>query len=209
MHVHTPMRRLAGTQKENFFKEKLRQKRARYGHSFDFFFFVCFLEVSDRLSSPKLSAQNSSSLSSLPLPPPAASESISHKNDDETNNLKEQQQSSSLINDASRTQTKLDENTTQPQPNTQKKKTNQQFTFSEDSRKRAQILLEELTKDIEDRSKHLYSHTSLPSNHDQHLSQRSSYDPYTDKLPPKSRRRSSALTKTSNQNDTITANDTS
>jgi len=173
---------------------------------------VCFLEVSDRLSSPKLSAQkSSSSLPSLPPPPPAASESISLKNDDETNNLKEQQQSSSssLINDASRTQTKLDENTTQPQPNTRKKKTNQQFIFSENSRKRAQILLEQLTKDIEDRSKHLYSHTSLASNHDQHLSQRSSYDPYTDKLPPKSRRRSSALTKTCNQNDTITANDTS
>jgi len=194
-----------------FFEEKLIQKKTRYGHSFDFFFFVCFLEVSDRLSSPKLSVQKSSSLSSLPPPPPAASESISHKNDDETNNLKAQQQSS-FINDASRTQTKLDENMTQPQPNTRKKKTNQQntkFIFSEDSRKRARILLEQLTKTIEDRSKHLYSHTSLPSNHDQHVSQRSSYDPYTDKLPPKSQRRLSTLTKTCNQNDTITANDTS
>ncbi len=147
---------------------------------------MCFLEGSDRLSSPKLSAQKSS-FTSLPSlsPPPAASESISQKNNDETNNLKEQQQSSSFINDVSRTQ---------PQPNTRKKKTNQQNTkliFSEDSRKRAQILLEQLTKAIEDRSKHLYSHTSLPNNHDQHLSQRSSYDPYTDKRPPKSQRRSS------------------
>ncbi|CAF0883109.1 unnamed protein product [Adineta steineri] len=138
-------------------------------------------ESSDRLSSPKLSAQNSSSPSS-PLSPTASSRPSVHllntnnttlntsesipqktdKNDDhKTNNLKKKQQSSSsspVTDDTSITKTEHDENTTKPIPKTRKQKSKQQeqndsnFILSKESKQRAQILLEQLTQSIENRS---------------------------------------------------------
>jgi hypothetical protein len=210
------------------------------------FSFVHFLEVSERLSSPKLSVQSSSS--PLPTsPPPAASsrssvhiidennatlstsKNIFHKNaDDETNNLKRQQTPPSISNDVSRTEITLDENTKKPKPRRRRKKTKQQqqqenekLILSNDSKHRAQILLEKLTQAIENRSKEFNSNHSHPHSSflgvehyktDQLHSQRSSLsspDPFTNKLPPKAQRRSSSLNKNFNHNDHTAATDTS
>ena len=188
------------------------------------FSFVHFLESSDRLSSPKLPDKSSS-----PLPPPSSSlpaasskpsvhdvinmnkstlsarETISQKTIDETNNLADQQQSSS-------TQINLDENTKQSKPKTQ-----QNSVLSNESKQRAQILLEKLTQTIDFHLKQSnINHTRSQEPYidlqhhkdDQIYSQRStisSSDLFTNKLPPKSQRRSSAL----NENDNKITDDTS
>jgi len=204
------------------------------------FSFVHFLEVSDRLSSPKLPVESSSS--SLPSSPhPAASsrsnihvidvnnatlstsENIPHKSDDDDDDDKNQQQSSPpphIFNDTSTTQIKLDENTKKPKPKKRKQKSkeqqdNEKTILSNDSKHRAQILLEKLAQSIENRSKqynlnHIHPDSSVLGI--QHIPQRSSAstpDPFTNKLPPKSQRRSSSLKKNLNQNDDTTTNDTS
>ncbi|CAF4290598.1 unnamed protein product, partial [Adineta steineri] len=89
-----------------------------------------------------------------------------------------------------------------------------QTSLSDDSKRRAQIILVQLTESIENRSKSnpVHLQTSLSDNHDQPLSQRSSksshdqpvpqkssHDPYTDKRPPKPQQRSSKLSKNSIQ----------
>jgi hypothetical protein len=150
-------------------------------------------------------------------------ENIHQKSDDETNNLKQQQQSSLPIsNDAS----KLDENNEKPKPKRRKKKTkqrqeNEKLILSDDSKLRVQILLEKLTQAMENRSKQLNSNHTHPHSSflgikhykdDQILSQRSSMsspDPFTNKLPPKSQRRSPKLNRNLDQNDNTAANDTS
>lgn len=188
------------------------------------FSFVHFLESSNRLSSPKLPDKSSSPLPSSSSFPPAASsrpsvhdvinmnkstlstrETISQKTIDETNNLTDRQQSSS-------TQINLDENTKQS-----KRKKQQNNVLSNESTQRAQLLLEKLTQDIDFHLKqsninHTHSQESyLDLQHhkdDQIYSQRSSIsssDPFTNKLPPKSQRRSSSL----NKNDNKMTDDTS
>jgi hypothetical protein len=155
------------------------------------------------------------------------SENISQKIDDDDEN---QQQSSrrDIFIDASTTQIKLDENTKKPKPKRRKKNSKQQekeyekTILSNDSKLRAQILLEKLAEAIENRSKQSNSNPTHPHSSflgvqhykdDQHFSSRrsstSTPDPFTNKLPPKSQRRSLLLKKNLNQNDHTTTNDTS
>ena len=159
------------------------------------------------------------------------SETLPQKSDDndETNNLKQQQQSSAspppILDDTSTTQIKLDENSTKPKPKRRRRKgqqsQNEKYSLSDDAKHRADILLTKLTQAIENRSKESDSHHTRPHSSflgiehykdDQHPIKKSSIpspDPYTNKLPPRSQRRSSTSTKTSIQNDNTTTNDTS
>jgi hypothetical protein len=194
---------------------------------FNFVFLLSFfLESSDRLSSPKLSVKNSSSPLPSSLPPAASSRPSNHLIDanntilktsenlphDETTNLK-QSLPSSTSNDELTTPKILDETIRKSKSKREKKK-HRKTTLSPDSNQRAKILLEILTKTIENRSK--YSNTHPHSSYlgiqhykdDQFVSQRSSIpspDPYTNKRPPKSRRRSTS----SNKNSHTIDNDTS
>jgi len=157
----------------------------------------------------------------------STSENISQKSDDDDDEKQQQSSLPNIFNDISTGQIKLDINTKNPKPKIQTKKSKQQPEYentilSNDSKLRAQILLEKLAQSIENRDKqnnlnHTHPHSSfLGVQHykdDQHLSQRSSIstsDPFTNKLPPKSQRRSSSLKKNHlNQNDHTTTNDTS
>lgn len=152
------------------------------------------------------------------------SENIPQKTDND-NNLKQQQQDlPSTTKDASTAETKLDENIQKPKPRRRKKKGKKQdesLTLSDDSKHRAQILLERLAQAIENRSKqvhsnHIHPHSSflgiehykddqLPS----HRLSIQSPDPFTNKLPPKTQQPSSPLKKNLYENNNTTANDTS
>ena len=181
----------------------------------------------ERLPSSKSSVKSYSSS----LPPPAASsrrptihesnvdianistsETISQENYDNTKNLKEQEDSQlSISNDSSIEQTQIDENTENLIKEETQLKTEQQQNkksiLSDDSKSRAKILLEKLTRDMKNlfeqtNSNHIHPHISFRGiehyKHNQFISQRSSMssdDPHTDKLPPKSQRRSSLLNK--------------
>jgi hypothetical protein len=208
------------------------------------FCFVHFLESSDRLS-PKLPVESSSSsLPSSSPPPPAASsqpsdhvintnnsrlstsETSSQRGTDETNNLTQRQRRSPspTSDDASTSQLNHDENTKISKSIKQKKTTehNEKYILSNDSKQRAQNLLQRLTQEMENRSKqsdinHKHPHGSFLGlqnyKDDQLLSQKSSLsspDPYTNKLPPKSQRRSSSsLIKDHNPNDHTMTDDAS
>lgn len=135
---------------------------------------------------------------------------------------KEHQQSSeNLFNDTSTTQVDIDDDddSHKPKPRRRKRKSNQQDMtkplLSDHSKQRAQILLEILTKAIENRTEklhidqHKHPHSSfLGLEHykdDGNLSRRSSmasFDPFTDKLPPKIHRRSPSLNKKPTPNET-------
>ncbi|CAF4972803.1 unnamed protein product, partial [Rotaria sp. Silwood1] len=157
------------------------------------------------------------------------SEIIPQKSDDydndKTDNLKEQEQEQlPTSNETSTMQIKIDETTedsTTEKFETIQQQQNQNSIVSDDFKRRAQDLLKRLTQDIENRLKQSNSNSTHPhksflgTQHykdEQLLSQRSSVsspDPYTDRLPPKSQRRSATLNKNLNQNDNTMFNDTS
>ena len=142
------------------------------------------------------------------------STSENHSRHEESKNLEQHQEN--VFNDTSTTQIEIDDDTNKPKPRRRRRKGKQQemdkTLLSDDSKQRAQILLEILTKAIENRSEKLHPnhpHSSfLGLEHykdDSNLSQRSSMaspDPFTDKLPPKIHRRSPSLNKKSTPNET-------
>lgn len=149
---------------------------------------------------------------------PIFSTSENHSRHEESKNLKQDQQSSeNLFNDTSTTPIEIDNDTNKPKPRRRRRKGKQhemdKTPLSDDSKQRAQILLEMLTKAIENRSEklqHNHPHSSfLGLEHykdDSNLSQRSSMaspDPFTDKLPPKIHRRSPSLNKKPTPSETV------
>lgn len=213
------------------------------------FSFIHFLVGLDRLSSSKLSLQ-SSSLPSSPSPAASSRpivhvmnvndttlntiESISQKNDDsdkdKTNNLeKQEQQESPSSNDTASKEVKLHENTEKStsenppteQQNKMKQKSIKKTILSDDSKLRAQELLEKLSHEIENRLTEMNS--SLIHQHKSFLgvenylneeislqrSSVSSSDPYTAKRPPIGQRRSSTSNKNFNRDDNNMSNKTS
>ncbi|CAF0725929.1 unnamed protein product [Rotaria sordida] len=163
------------------------------------------------------------------------SENIPQKTDDydndKTNNIKEQEErqqspvSNEILTMQVKVPEKIDENiedfTTEKLKTIQQQ--NENFILSDDSKRRAQDLLKQLIQAIENRSKQSNSnsnsthpHKSFPGaqhyKDDQLVSQRlsvSSHDPFTDRLPPKPKRRSTTLNKNLNQTDNTMSNDTS
>jgi hypothetical protein len=148
-----------------------------------------------------------------------------HDHENNGNTRQRSPPSPSIPNDASTTQIKHDENRKKPKPrrrNKNRKQSEEQKhtdkpILSDDAKRRAQILLEKLTRAIENRSKqsnstHTYSHSSPPTaqHHENgpiasQRSSRSSHDPFTAKLPPRSQRSSLAM----NKNPHTMDNDTS
>ncbi|CAF2859080.1 unnamed protein product, partial [Rotaria sp. Silwood2] len=194
-------------------------------------------KLSVRNSSPSSSAPPSPAASSRPSIHKVdlnhaslnTSEIIPQKSDDydndKTDNLKEQeQQQAPISNETSIMQAESDENTedsTTEKLETTQQQQNQNSILSDDDKRRARDLLKQLTRQIENSRKQSNSnsthpHKSFPGTQhykdDQLISQRSSvssHDPFTDRLPPKSQRRSATLNKNLNQNDNTMSNDAS
>ncbi len=173
---------------------------------------------------------NNAMLSANDSRPQKSDNDDDNEEEDETKNLKQGQRQSPppIPIDVSTTEIKLDDDTTKPKPKRRRKRTKQaqkqqekQPLLSDDAKRRAQTLLEKLAQSIENRSKqshsnHIHPHTSFLGiehyKNDPVLQQRSSMsspDPFTNKLPPKARRRSSALNKNLHPSEsTTTTNET-